>query len=320
MPTMSEVRSSVRSIFHLARNRGPDSVPPEGAAKTAVNVSELIDLAALHAKSSCQTPSILPFRSESCSSHHFLLDAYGHWVRQIQEQPVWHRKQWEFVYIAQALWERGLLCEGSRGLGFGVGREPLVSLFASRGCKVVATDLGVAQAEEAGWVGSREHASGLASLNERNIANPETFDSLVSYRTCDMNAIDADLTDFDFCWSACCLEHLGSIGHGLDFIRNSLKTLRIGGVAVHTTELNLSSDEDTLDTGGTVLFRRPDLLQLYDALTASGHHVEPFLFHQGSAPVDGFVDVPPYGQSPHLRLQIADYASTSVGIIVRRGV
>lgn len=296
------------------------SAPLGGESAVPFGVSTLVDLADVHDRDVAEQPARIPFRSESCSSHHFLLDAYGYWVSRIHEQPVWHRKQWEFVYIAQALWERGMLRADASGLGFGVGREPLASLFVTFGCRVVATDLRLEQAEKAGWVGSNEHASELANLNERRIADADEFAALVSYRPCDMNAIDSDLTDFDFCWSACCLEHLGSIENGLQFIRNSLATLRVGGWAVHTTELNLSSDHHTLRSGGTVLFRRPDLMALRDDLTAGGHHVEPFLFHQGSAPVDGFIDVPPYGQSPHLRLQIAGYASTSVGVIVRRGV
>ena len=38
----------------------------------------------------------------------------------------------------------------SRGLGFGVGREPLVALFASLGCEVMATDLEPERAERPG--------------------------------------------------------------------------------------------------------------------------------------------------------------------------
>ena len=48
-------------------------------------------------------------------------------------------------------------------------------------------------------------------------------------------------------WSSCSLEHLGSISHGIEFILNSLKCLKQHGVAVHTTEFNLSSNEETLN-------------------------------------------------------------------------
>src|ERR1700691_1281943 len=51
-----------------------------------------------------------------------------------------HRKMWEWLFIAEALRERGMLAAGRRGLGFGVGHDPLVALFAAEGCEVVATD------------------------------------------------------------------------------------------------------------------------------------------------------------------------------------
>ena len=51
-----------------------------------------------------------------------------------------HRKMWEWLFIAEALRERGMLAAGRSGLGFGVGQEPLVALFAAAGCDVVATD------------------------------------------------------------------------------------------------------------------------------------------------------------------------------------
>ncbi|MBV5337004.1 MAG: hypothetical protein J0653_03215, partial [Deltaproteobacteria bacterium] len=71
----------------------------------------------------------------------------------------------------------------------------------------------------------------------------------------------------DFCWSSCSLEHLGSIKAGLDFIKASLKTLKVGGVAVHTTEYNVSSDEATIDNNPTlVLFRRCDIQGLVEEL------------------------------------------------------
>ena len=40
-----------------------------------------------------------------------------------------HRKQWEFCYILQALCRAGVMRVSARGLGFGVGREPLVAVL-----------------------------------------------------------------------------------------------------------------------------------------------------------------------------------------------
>jgi hypothetical protein len=67
-----------------------------------------------------------------------LLD-YNHWVNimglilvQINSSDskcVFNRKAWEFVFIAQALHERGILAKGKKRLGFAVGKELLPSLF-----------------------------------------------------------------------------------------------------------------------------------------------------------------------------------------------
>lgn len=264
-------------------------------------------------------PGQLPMRSEPCSSYHFYLDHYRFWCQALQERPRMHRKPWEFFYIAQALQERGLLADGKRGLGFGVGQEPLTALFASRGCEVVATELGPEQAVSSGWFESEQYAMSLAGLNERGICPEAQFEQRVQLRHEDMNAISAELKNFDFTWSACCLEHLGSIENGLAFIENSLSTLKVGGWAVHTTELNLSSNWHTIDNEVTVLFRQRDLDRLMTRLRALGHYVEPFVSHRGFS-ADNYVDLPPYRQEPHLRLKIGRYASTSVGIIVQRGV
>ena len=54
---------------------------------------------------------------------------------------VLHRKLWEWIFIIEALSERGMLTAGRRGLGFGVGQDPLAAIFASHGVSVVATDV-----------------------------------------------------------------------------------------------------------------------------------------------------------------------------------
>ena len=118
-----------------------------------------------------------------------------------------------------------------------VGGEPLPALFASLGAQIVATDQSPETGMDAGWA-----SSCLSGLNQQDICPEHTFSRLVTFREVNMNDIDADLSgQFDFCWSSCALEHLGSLQHGLDFIENSLAILKPGGIAIHTTEFNLSS-------------------------------------------------------------------------------
>ena len=75
-----------------------------------------------------QFPARIPFTSTVCRQVHFSLDQYRYWTKAMRERPLFHRKQWEFVYIAQALFERRMLAPGRRGLAFGVGKEPLPAL------------------------------------------------------------------------------------------------------------------------------------------------------------------------------------------------
>ncbi|MBL0946866.1 MAG: class I SAM-dependent methyltransferase [Brevundimonas sp.] len=257
-------------------------------------------------------------QSRPCRQTDFETPWFSNWSERLGERLRYHRKLWEFVFIAQALHERRQLRAGARGLGFGVGREPLAAYFASRGCRIMGTDLAPEQAADAGWTATDQHAEGKAALMRPDLCDPEVFEAAVDFRVVDMNAIPDDLTGYDFCWSACALEHLGSLEAGMAFIERSIDTLQPGGFAIHTTELNLTSDVHTLETGGTVLYRRRDLSALAERLTAAGHTVAPLDFDAGSGPVDSFVDIPPYLPEPHLRLALAGFATTSFGLIIQK--
>lgn len=228
-----------------------------------------------------------------------------------------HRKLWEYAYIYAALQTAGSLAPGARGVGFGTGREPLPCAFAARGVQVTATDAPAGLPGTAEWAGTEQWTQGLDDLFIEGMLPEADFRARVTYRAADMNAIPADLRGYDFCWSACCLEHLGSIRHGLDFIHNSLDTLRPGGVAVHTTEFNLSSNERTMETRELSLFRKRDLELLAHELVQAGHDVAPLNFWPGATPVDEHIDLPPFG-NPHLKLELMGYVTTSMGLIVRK--
>ena len=258
-------------------------------------------------------------QSSACRQESFEQPYYAYWAGKLAYAPRYHRKLWEFVFILQALHERGAIRPGARGLGFGVGEEPLAAYLASQGCQIVGTDMAPDDAAAAGWTDTQQHAAGKEALR-RSLACPdEVFDANVSFELCDMNAIPASLDGFDFCWSACALEHLGSIEKGLTFIERSLGCLKAGGLAVHTTELNVSSNTDTVDNAGTVLFRKQDFEALAIRLAAAGHVVAPLNFDTGRGPLDQYVDLPPFRVEPHLKLAIEGYATTSFGVIVRKG-
>jgi hypothetical protein len=230
-----------------------------------------------------------------------------------------HRKMWEWLFICQALAERDMLRPGRRGLGFGVGREPLVALFAASGCEVVATDLHPDLAEAAGWTGSGdEYAGGLEELNEHGLCDPVEFSRRVSYRHVDMNRVPRDLRGFDFTWSSCAFEHLGNLAAGCDFVVEQMRCLGPGGVAVHTTELNVSSDDRTVEEGATVLYRRRDIETLAARLGRLGYRIDCDLA-EGDAPADRHVDVPPFSDT-HLRTTLGEFVTTSIGLVIEKPV
>lgn len=228
--------------------------------------------------------------------------------------------KWEYIFIIHHLLEHGALQVGKKGIGFGVGREPLPSAFALLGADILGTDAPDDIRERGGWTNSKEHSATLSQMRFPWIDETLFYDR-VQYQPADMNQIDPALSGYDFTWSSCCLEHLGNLRKGLDFIINSVETcLKVGGIACHTTELNLSSNVDTVEESQeTVLYRKKDLEGLVQELRERGHIVDPILVGPASHPLDFHIDTPPFSQDPHLRLKLAGYVTTSIGIVVRRG-
>jgi SAM-dependent methyltransferase len=198
----------------------------------------------------------------------------------------------------------------------------LPALFASFGVEILATDQAPEDAERSGWTTTNQHTFDLSALNQRGICTDRMFNALVSFEGADMNAIPSSLdAQFDFCWSACALEHLGSLEHGLAFIENSMRTLRPGGLAVHTTEFNLLSNDDTLESEHCSFFRRRDIEDVIARLEGNGYKVAPIDWEIGEGFAERVVDMPPYGRGePHIRLRADRYDVTSIGLIISRPI
>lgn len=256
--------------------------------------------------------------SQLVTARQFFEFAYLRWSSEMHNQANLHRKQWEFVYILQALYSLGYLKSGKRGLAFGCGQEPLPAVMAKYGCDIVATDLDWEHAAAQGWVESNLHANSSKELPNPKIVSESQFNAHITFKNVDMNFIPDDLAGFDFLWSCCAFEHLGSIEHGLKFVQNAMKCLKPGGVAIHTTEFNLSSNTTTFESPGLSLFRRQDMEQLQKRLTEEGHYIFPINWNTGKTYLDSHIDYPPYTLSPHIKLKIKEYTCTSIGLIIRK--
>ncbi len=278
-------------------------------------------------------PRPVPLSSKLCEEADIESTWFVHWCRALKMAPIYHRKVWEDCFALQAISEAGLMRPGVRALAFGAGEEPLASLLAARGVDVLATDLAADASEAAGWIQTGQHAT-LERLFKPQLVDRATFDRHVRFRAVNMNDVPADLEGkFDLCWSLCSLEHVGSTELACRFVERSIDCLRPGGLAIHTTEFNLSSETDTVSEGWCVIFTRPQIEALCNRLRGAGHSVGPVCYETGSQPLDQFVDLPPFPHpslewrspnalqlpaAPHLRLALLGHVSTSIALIVRR--
>ncbi|MGL5061719.1 MAG: glycosyltransferase [Microcoleus sp.] len=288
----------------------------------AIAVIELVKIPGTRSIVNQHQPTFKRISNRLCVSRDFQTDYYQHWIDKLQAPTTIHRKYWEWVVMSQALHERGFLQTGKTGLGFAVGNEPLPSAFASLGCEIVATDqnYNIPEAWE-NWGTTDQLCRGKQALNEKGICPPETFDKLVSCRDVDMNDIPEDLKQgqFDFIWSSCALEHIGSIERGLKFVKESLKCLKPGGIAVHTTEFNCSSNTKTINAHNLVFFRQQDIDRLISELTAEGYRVEMPDYWHGDKELDRkpLIDFSnPW--VPHLKIKMSGYVATSLLLIVEK--
>lgn len=258
--------------------------------------------------------------SQLCTASQFSEYEYDYWRNQIKEDLHYHRKQWEYIYILNALEKNGMLQNGKHGLGFGCGKEPLASVMAAHNVNVTVTDVEPEKAD--GWIKTNQHTSSLDDLYNSEICQKDLFVKNVDFRFVDMNNIPSDFfNSFDFVWSSCALEHLGSLENGINFIKNSLKCLKqSGSIAVHTTEFNLSSNDWTFESPGLSFFRKKDIDKLYNWINNTGEFImEPINYCAGNIINDEFIDLPPYTKSYyHLKLLIKNIVSTSIGLIIKK--
>ena len=122
-------------------------------------------------------------------------------------------------------------------------------------------------------------------------------------------------------WSSCSFEHLGSLEAGLRFVIEGMRLVKPGGFAVHTTEFNVSSNNDTMASGPSVIYRRRDIEDLGYALRSVGCALASPEFDAGTDRHDIEFDFPPYfyNNRKHIKLLLGPYISTSILLIIKKG-
>jgi hypothetical protein len=267
-------------------------------------------------------------QSSLCRYDHFSSDWYRRWEGLLiapgddsADIPRGNRKHWEWAAILDAVQSRGKLKPGMKGLGFAVGTEPLSSIFASYNVDVLASDL-VDGSKAGDWAATSQHAASLDALHNPNILDRAKFEKHVSFRSVDMSDLSALPSDtYDFLWSSCAFEHIGVLSDGLDFVVSAMRLLKPGGIAVHTTEFNVASNDETITDQHMCIYRKRDIEELDYRLRRIRCGLEPMNMDAGFHRHDLDFDFPPYYQQGKatIKIEVWGHIATSCILIAHKG-
>ena len=145
-----------------------------------------------------------------------------------------HRKPWEWVQCAFGLDWLGSLHPDSKGLGVGVGWEPLPFFFSNHVREVVATDL-YATGNQWSEMGAKEGDPAILENPEIHATMPYRSDRL-TFRCMDGRKLDFPDASFDFVWSCSSIEHFGGHKGATQSMKEIERVLQPGGIAAIITE------------------------------------------------------------------------------------
>ena len=99
-----------------------------------------------------------------------------------------------------------------------------------------------------------------------------------------------------------------------------MEILKPGGISVHTTEFNVSSNDETASVGFNNILRRQDLEELDRQLRLIKCGLDGMDFYAGSHSFDLDFDSMPYfqGNGIHIKLQIEERIATSFLLVAQK--
>ena len=235
-----------------------------------------------------------------------------------------HRKLWELAYVVHVVTTMQLCKPGKRGFVTAVGKEFLPQLFAKFGCDIVASDLPDGEIAS-GWDAGGMHASNMKQLYTPGYKGVtwEQFNKRVHYQPENINSLSDGIQQqrFDFVWSTCSVEHVGSIEKGIAAVLNSVKLLKPGGVAIHTVEFNLWSEEETLLSENESIWRKKDMEKLIAAARKAGYIVPSVSWGAGHMKFDRVPNGQgrcEYSDHNHVKLGCFKEIKTSYAMVIQK--
>jgi|WetSurMetagenome_2_1015567.scaffolds.fasta_scaffold40116_2 SAM-dependent methyltransferase len=142
------------------------------------------------------------------------------------------RKYWEWDYIAECAEILGYCNNHSKGIGLGVGTEPLVYYFSGRCGEILATDV---YSSDTNWSCAR--IDNIEELYKTAYPYPK---GRLTFRSVDMRRLQAENETFDFAWSCSSIEHVPSLKDTYRVYKELFRILKPGGHAILTTEFCVS--------------------------------------------------------------------------------
>ncbi len=175
--------------------------------------------------------------SKLCEAADWFDQEFGRIIRdELDEEPRFHRKQWEFAQIFRSLQAYGFLNGKSRGLSMGGGTERLLFAVARRAGHLTVTDL---YDTSSAWDDARtDDPDRLLKSQAPFAVDPSRLTAL----RMDMRALEFGDAAFDFCYSSCAIEHIGRYDDFLGHLQEVRRVLKDDGVYVLTTEFHYGDE------------------------------------------------------------------------------
>jgi SAM-dependent methyltransferase len=209
-----------------------------------------------------------------------------------------HRKAWEWIQTVYGLDQFGMLSRDTRGLGVGVGWEPLSFFFSNHVGHVVATDLYP--------VDDQWSTRGAKEGNPQILEDPDKFAPYaydrerVEFRRMDGRRLDFPDATFDFVWSCSSIEHFGGHTGSAEAMQEIERVLKPGGVASVITEFVLPEPRsDSLTPFDAEYFNARCVHDYLVASVPALRLVEPLDLTVPRYYVDRAVHLPEESAAPH---------------------
>ena len=244
-------------------------------------------------------------------------------INELKESPRFHRKQWEFAMIFLALKKLGFLNENMTGLSLGGGNERVLYSIAQHVNKLIVTDL---YDEDTTW----DCAKTKDPDEYIKASKPfDVDDSKIKALRMDMRYLDFEDNTFDFCYSACAIEHIGDFDDFVRHLDEVYRVLKEDGVYVFTTELEIGSN--TVKDQNNFIFSSSYLNEIFNSIKLTpdvdvdanlAHHesntplpsnVKNLCYNNEESFIDGIMK-----SYPHLFLLRGKYPFTSIQFVMRK--